>query len=279
MDRKGTEMANAPAQTGYASVNGLEMYYEIHGSGEPLVLLPGAFMTIDGFGSLLPTLAESRQVIAVELQGHGHTADIDRPLRFESMADDIAALIAHLGHAQVDLFGYSLGGGVALQTAIRHPDVIRKLVVALATFKRDGWYPETLAGMAAVNAEVARQWVGSPMHDAYVAVAPRPDDWPAVADKVGQLLRQDYDWSEGVAALAMPTLIVIGDADGIRPMHAVEMFALLGGGKAYVGVGGELPHSQLAILPGTTHFSILTRTDLPNSIITPFLDAPTSATR
>jgi pimeloyl-ACP methyl ester carboxylesterase len=272
-------MADTRAQTSYASVNGLEMYYEIHGSGEPLVLLPGAFMTIDAFGSLIPALAESRQIIAVELQGHGHTADIDRPLRFERMADDVAALIAYLGHAQVDLFGYSLGGGVALQTAIRHPDTIRKLVVASATFKHDGWYPETLAGMAAVNAELAKQWVESPMYEAYARVAPRPDDWPTVADKVGQLLRQDYDWSEGVAALATPTLIAIGDADGVRPMHAVEMFALLGGGKADVGIGGDLPHSQLAVLPGTTHFSILTRTDLLRSIIMPFLDAPTPAER
>ncbi|MGI8688129.1 MAG: alpha/beta fold hydrolase [Thermomicrobiales bacterium] len=260
-------------QDRYASVNGLNLYYEIHGAGKPLVLLPGAFQTIDALGALLPALAESRRVIAVELQGHGHTADIDRPLSHELMADDIAALITYLGLENADLFGYSRGGGVALQTAIRHPDVVRKLVVTSAPCKRDGWYPEVLAGMAAITAEVAGTWVGSPMHDAYVRVAPRPEDWPTVADKMGRMLRQEYDWSPGVAALEMPTLIVVGDADGVRPAHVVEMFQLLGGGKADVGMG-DPPASQLAVLPGTTHFTILARTDLLLPIITPFLDAP-----
>ena len=261
------------ASGSYASVNGLDLYYESHGTGKPLVLLHGAFQTIDALEPLLSVLAESRQVIAVELQGHGHTADIDRPLSYELMADDIAALITYLGLENADLFGYSRGGGVALQTAIRHPDVVRKLVVTSAPCKRDGWYPEVLAGMAAVTAELAGTWIGSPMHDAYVSVAPRPEDWPTVADKMGQLLRQEYDWSPGVAALTMPTLIVVGDADGVRPAHAVEMFQLLGGGTADVGMGAP-PASQLAVLPGTTHFTILAQTDLLLPIITPFLDAP-----
>jgi pimeloyl-ACP methyl ester carboxylesterase len=269
-------MANTPAQTGYVSVNGLEIYYEIHGAGRPLILLPGGFMTIDAFGSLLPALAETRQIIAVELQGHGHTADIDRPMSYELMADDIAALIGHLGHDHADLFGYSLGGGVALQTAVRHPGVVGRLVLASTAYARAGWYPEVLAGMASVNAEAARTWVGSPMHDAYVKVAPKPDDWPTVADKVGELLRQEYDWSAAVAALTAPTLIVVGDADSIRPAHVVEMFGLLGGGKADGAMGGR-PPSQLAVLPATTHFTIVTRIDLLIPIVTPFLDAPTPA--
>jgi pimeloyl-ACP methyl ester carboxylesterase len=265
---------NKDAKGSYASVNGLNMYYEIHGTGKPLVLLHGGLATIDVlFGQLLPSLAQTRQVIAVELQAHGHTADIERPLSFELMADDIAALIKHLGLEHTDIFGFSLGGGVALQTAIRHPEVVRKLVVASAPYKRDGWYPGVLAGMASMNAEAAEAMVGSPMHQAYVSVAPKPEDWSALVAKLGQLLRQDYDWSTAVASIKAPTLIVVGDADSVRSAHTVEMFGLLGGGNADGAMGG-LPHSQLAVLPGTTHFSILARTDLLLPIITPFLDAP-----
>jgi pimeloyl-ACP methyl ester carboxylesterase len=236
-------------------------------------MLHGGMGTVDMFAQLLPALAETRQVIAVELQAHGHTGDVDRPLSFEVMADDIAALIKQLQLNTADIFGYSLGGGVALQTAIRHPDVVRKLVVASAGFKRDGWYPEVLAGMSAMNAEIAKTWVGSPMHEAYASVAPRPEDWPTLVGKLGELLRKDYDWSAGVSGLKAPTLILVGDADGVRLPHAVEMFALLGGGLADVGFGPP-PKSQLAVLPGTTHFTILTRTDLLLPIIPPFLDAP-----
>ncbi len=265
---------NKDAPGSYASVNGLNMYYEIHGTGKPLVLLHGGLATIDVlFGQLLPPLAQTRQVIAVELQAHGHTADIERPLSFELMADDITALIKHLGLERADLFGFSLGGGVALQTAIRHPEVVRKLVVVSAPCKRDGWYPEVLAGMASMNAEAAEAMMGSPMHQAYVSVAPKPEDWSALVAKSGQLLRQDYDWSTAVASITAPTLIVVGDADSVRPAHAVELFGLLGGGKVDGAMGG-LPHSQLAMLPGTTHFSILARTDLLLPIITPFLEAP-----
>jgi len=254
----------------YALVNGLTMYYEIHGSGKPLVLLHGGLATIEMlFGQLLPPLAKSRQVIAVELQAHGHTADIDRPLRYELMADDIVALISHLGLEQADLFGYSLGGGVALQTAIRHPEVVRKLVIASAPFKQNGWYPEVLAGMASMDAEAM---VGSPMHDAYVRAAPRPEDWPRFIAKFRQLLtREAYDWAQDVVAIKAPTLIVVGDADSVRLAHAVELFGLLGGGKRDGDALG-LPPSQLAVLAGTTHSSVLFRTALLLPTIVPFLD-------
>jgi pimeloyl-ACP methyl ester carboxylesterase len=267
-------MVTTTARTGYAPVNGLEMYYEIHGAGRPLVLVHGAFGTVGMFASLLPALAETRQVIAVELQGHGHTADIDRRFSFEQFADDVAALITHLGHDHADVLGYSLGGGVALQTAIRYPDVVDKLVVASAPCTSDGWYPADRAGMAAINADAARTWVGSPMHEAYARVAPHPDDWPNLANKTGDLVRQEYDWTAGVAAITAPTLIAIGDADGVRPAHAVEIFGLLGGGETG-GTMGNLPKSQLAILPATTHFTILDRTDLLLPIISSFLDALT----
>ncbi len=270
------EAGDGPSPTrtrsGYAAVNGLRMYYEIHGTGRPLVLLHGGLGTIDTmFGQLLPLLARDRQVVAVELQGHGHTAGIGRAMSFEAMADDVAALVGQLGFEKADIFGYSLGGGVALQTAIRHPEAVRRLVLVSSTFKRDGWYPEVLAGMASMNAEAARAMEGSPMHEAYVRAAPRPRDWSALVTRLGQMLGKDYDWSRGVSALKTPTLIVIGDADSVRPAHAVELFGLLGGGKADGGMGG-LPNSQLAVLPGTTHFMILTRTDLLLPIVVPFLD-------
>jgi pimeloyl-ACP methyl ester carboxylesterase len=229
------------------------------------------------FAQLLPALAETRQVIGVELQAHGHTADIDRPLSFELMADDFAALIKHLGLDNADMLGYSLGGGVALQTAIRHPVMVRKLMVVSAACKRDGWYPEVLAGMASMNADAAAAMVGSPPHEAYVSVAPRPEDWPVLVSKTGDLLRQDYDWSAGVAAIKAPTLLAVGDADSVRIDHAVEMYGLLGGGPVILtpdGRMGDLPDSQLAVLPGTTHFSILYRADLLLPIATAFLDAP-----
>ncbi len=264
-------MANRPAQTGYARVNGLKLYYEVHGKGQPLVLIHGGLSTIDTFfGQLLPALAETRQVIAVELQAHGHTADVDRRLSYELMADDIAALIEHLGFGKADVFGFSLGGGVALQTAIRHPEAVRKLVVVSAPARRDGWYPEVLAGMASMNAEAM---VGSPMHAAYLNTAPNPNDWPVLVAKTRQLLGEDYDWAPAVEAIEVPVLIVVGDADSVRLAHAVELFGLLGGGKQDGDMGG-LPRSQLAVLPGTTHFTIMARTDLLLPIVVPFLDAP-----
>jgi pimeloyl-ACP methyl ester carboxylesterase len=267
------DMAQTAPQTGYAPVNGLQMYYEIHGSGHPLVLLHGGFGTIETeFGQMLPLLAETRQVIAVELQAHGHTADIDRPLRFEQMADDVATLIEHLGLPHADLFGFSLGGGVALQTTIRHSELVRKLVVASTPYRRDGWYPEVLAGMGAMNAAgAAEAMLGSPMHEAYVSRAPNPDAWPTLVAKLGQLLGEDYDWAADVAAIEAPTLVIVGDADSVRPAHAVELFELLGGGVP--GDFAGVPHARLAVLPGTTHFGVLASSDQLLSLLTAFLDA------
>ena len=258
---------------GYASMNGLEMYYEIHGTGRPLILLHGGVGAIEMFGEALGLFAEGRQVIAVDLQAHGRTADIARPLSFESMADDIAALIEHLGFEKADVMGYSLGGGVALQTAIRHPEVVHKLVVVSTPFKRDGWYPEVLAGMGQMGAEAAELMKQSPMYQLYASVAPKPEDWPVLLTKLGELLRQDYDWSDEVAKIKTPTMIVVGEADGVRTAHAVEFFELLGGGKADAGWDGSgMPNARLAILPATTHYNILSSPALV-STVTAFLDA------
>lgn len=268
---------HSDSQKGYAFVNGLNLYYEIHGSGEPLILLPGSFWTVEAMGEIVPQLAATRRVIGVELQGHGHTADIDRSLSYDAMADDIAALIGHLGLERADVFGFSLGGGVALQTAIRHPEVVRKLALASTAFKRNGWYPEALAGMAAISVET---FAGTPIHETYLQTSSRPEAWPDFIAKMRQLLGKDYDWTEGVAALKAPTLILVGDADGLRLAHTVEFFGLLGGGKADGDLVG-MPSSQLAVLPATTHVGwappyhgIMTRTHLLLPIITEFLDAP-----
>lgn len=256
----------------YASVNGLELYYEVHGTGEPLVLLHGGLGGVVDFAQVIPALAETRQVIAVELQGHGHTADIDRPLSFEAMADDIAALIESLGLEQADVLGYSLGGGVALQTAIRHPEAVRKLVVISAPFRQADIYPEFLTGMTSMSAEAAQAMLNTPMYQFYASVAPKLEDWPTFIGKVGAMLAQPYDWSADVAKITAPTLVVVGDSDLLNPSHAVELFELLGGGVPGDFVG--MPSAQLAVLPGTSHFSIMTRADLLMPVLTPFLDAP-----
>jgi pimeloyl-ACP methyl ester carboxylesterase len=273
-NKSDTDTKKTKVKCGYAPVNGLRLYYETHGTGQPLVLVHGGLGTVDMFAQLVPALARTRQVIAVELQAHGHTPDVDRPLSFESMADDVAALIQHQGFDHADLLGYSLGGGVALQTAVRHPDRVRKLVVVSAPHKSQGWYPEVLAGQRSINAEAARTWVGSPMHQAYASVAPRPEDWEKLVVKTSDLLRHDYDWSPAVSALKMPILIVLGDADAIRPARAAEFFELLGGGLRDAGWDGSgMSTSRLAVLPATTHYNICSSPLLP-AAVTSFLDAP-----
>jgi pimeloyl-ACP methyl ester carboxylesterase len=263
-------MTDTAARTGYASVNGIEMYYEIHGAGPPLVLLHGAFMTIDGFGDLLPGLAQTRQVIAIEQQAHGHTGDIDRPLTYEQMADDTAALLRQIGVANADVYGYSMGGGIALQLALRHSELVRKLVLASISYTSEGMYPEVLATIATLTPDV---FIGTPFHDAYVRVAPNPDDFPNLVAKIKQLDATDYAWPAAeIAALTAPTLVIVGDSDGIKPEHAVDLFRLRGGG-VFGDIAG-LPPAQLAVFPGTTHIGVMVRTDLLLAVVPPFLDAP-----
>jgi uncharacterized protein YndB with AHSA1/START domain/pimeloyl-ACP methyl ester carboxylesterase len=265
--------ANMVVKSGYAPVNGLRLYYEIHGTGEPLVLLHGGVGAVEMFIPILSTLAANRQIIGVDLQAHGRTADIDRPLSYQLMGDDIAALIKYLGFENVDIMGYSLGGGVALQTTIRHPEIVRKLIVVSAAFKRDGWFPEIQAGMAQ-GSEAAEPMKHTPMYQLYSSIAPRPEDWPVLFTKLGDLLRQDYDWSKDVTKIKSPTLIAIGDSDSIRPSHAVDFFELLGGGQRDGGWDGSgKSRSQLAIIPGTTHYEIFMSAKLA-TIVTSFLGAP-----
>jgi pimeloyl-ACP methyl ester carboxylesterase len=259
------------SETGYAPVNGLQLYYEIQGQGEPLVLLHGAFGSIDLWGPILETLAEERQVVAVELQGHGHTADINRPLSYEQFADDVAGLMDHLVIGQADVVGYSMGGITGLRLAIQHPDRVRKLVTISASFRSDGIYPEILESTQSLTPEM---FAGSPLAEAYLRHAPNPNAWPALIEKVKALEATEFASSEEeMLSITAPTLTVIGDADAVRPEHAVEMFRLLGG-----GVPGDLTGltaSQLAIIPGCNHVGmVVERTNTWLPMVGAFLDAP-----
>jgi len=264
-------MTTTEAQTGYAPVNGLEMYYEVHGTGRPLVLLHGNLSAINvDFGRILPSFAKSRQVVAVEQQAHGHTADIDRPLSIRLWAEDTVALLRHLGIEQADLFGYSSGSAVAMQIAIEHPELVGKLVLASASYRLDGLHPGLLDGIQQLQPE---HLAGTPFQEEYARIAPNPDDWPTLISKIKQMDADLPEWSpEDIQAIKAPTLLIIGDSDIVRPEHAVEMFRLLGGGV--VGDIAGLPRSRLAVLPGTTHITLVHRGDWLSSMVGEFLDAP-----
>jgi pimeloyl-ACP methyl ester carboxylesterase len=243
----------------YADVNGINLYYETHGTGRPLILLHGGLMSGETFGPVLPLLAARHQVVAVDLQGHGRTADIDRPIDIRLMADDIAALIDHLRLDKPDLVGYSLGGGVALHTAAKYPGKVRRLVAASANIRPDAIYPEMRAQQTQVNAAAAPFMKDTPMYQLYQRVAPRPEDFPRLLDKIGQSMAQDFDYSQEVRGLKVPTLIVAADADMAPPSHYVEIFKLLDGGLrdgGWMGEGRPKGGHALAILPGLTHYNI-----------------------
>jgi pimeloyl-ACP methyl ester carboxylesterase len=243
----------------YAEVNGINLYYETHGSGRPMILLHGGLGSGEMFGPVLPLLAERHQVVAVDLQGHGRTADIDRPLDVRLMAGDIAALIDHLGLATPDVVGYSLGGGVAFQTAARYPVKVRRLVMVSANIRSDAIYPEMRAQQGQVNAAAVEFLKDTPMYQMYQRVAPRPEDFPRLLTKIGDAISKDYDFSDDVRGLKMPTLVVAADADMAPPSHYAEVFKLLDGGLrdgGWMGEGRPKGGHALAILPGLTHYNI-----------------------
>ncbi len=258
----------------YAPVNGLNLYYEIHGSGALLILLHGGLGSTEMMASVSSALSRTHQVVAVDLQAHGRTADINRPITREGMADDIAALMKFLHIEKADVIGYSLGAGTALQLTIRHPALVRKLIVVSTVFKRSGWYPEILAAMDQMGPATAEAMKPSPLYQTYARIAPRPADWPVLVTKVAELLRKDYDWSKDVASITTPTMLVFGDADAIRPQHIVEFFALLGGGLKDAGWDGSgISKARLAILPGVTHYNMADSPALVPAVL-PFLDEP-----
>ena len=255
-----------------ARVNGIELGYQEFGKGKPLILLHGGFGSLEMFGPNIDLLAKGRKVIGVDLQSHGRSPAADREMTFEAMADDIAALIRHLGLERAAIMGFSLGGGVALRTAIQHPEVVERLVLLSTVFKRDGWHPEMRAGMDAMGPESAAFLMQTPMYEVYKQVAPRVEDWPVLVKQLSDALKIEYDWSSEIPRLSMPVMVVVGDADGIPPSHTVEFFGLLGGGKrdANWDKSGMTQH-RLAILPGATHYDINVLPALSAAVI-PFLD-------
>jgi pimeloyl-ACP methyl ester carboxylesterase len=249
-------------------------YHEEHGSGEPLVMLHGGIGASETLAPVVPALAAERRVITVDLQGHGRTPDVDRPFRPETMADDVAALMESLGLASVDVMGYSLGGGVALRMAIQHPALVRRLVLVSIACRRDGSFPEVLATMDQMGPELAEVMVGSPPHQLYTRIAPRPEDWPVLIAKTAEMLKVDFDWTDEVAALRARTMLVYADADSVRPDHVAEFFGLLGGGLRDAGWDGSArPAAQLAVLPGRTHYDVL-ESPLLAPAIAGFLSSP-----
>ncbi len=240
-----------------ARLNGIELAYEVQGQGSPLVLLHGGFGSVEMFGDNVAALAERRQVIGVDLQSHGRTPAADRPMRFETMADDVAALIRHLGHEQADVMGFSLGGGVALRVGIQHPTSVRRLVLVATPFKRAGWHQEQIEAFDSMGPSFAEPMMQTPMYEAYRAIAPHVEDWPVLVSQLTDLLHLDYDWSAEVRSLRMPVLLIVGDADGLPPSHAADFFGLLGGGLRDAGWDrtGMTSHA-LAVLPRVTHYDI-----------------------
>jgi len=272
-----TEATTETKTTGqYADVNGIRLYYEIHGAGRPLILLHGGLGSGEMFGPLLPALAAGHQVVVVDLQGHGRTADIDRPISVKLMGDDIAALITHLGLDKPDLFGYSLGGGVAFFTAVNHPELVGRLIMVSTNIRRNAIYPEMLAQQLQVGAAAAEFLKETPMYQNYERVAPRPEDFPRLLDKMGQAMAEDFDCSDEVRGLKVPTLFACADADMFPPSHAVEVFELLDGGQrdgGWQGEGRPAGGHALAIVPGMTHYNMVMSPVLAAAALS-FLDAP-----
>jgi pimeloyl-ACP methyl ester carboxylesterase len=258
-----------PAESGYAAVNGLKLYYEVYGKGKPIVLLHGSFMSIPmNWAHAIPLLASSRQVIVAEMQGHGRTRDVPRELSYEAMADDVSGLLGHLKVESADVLGYSMGGGIAFQLAIRHPERVRRLVVLSGAYAHDGWWPDVEASFATMNAEAFK---GTPFEEEYRRFGNDPAQFSAFIKKVIGADLKTYDWSKEAHAIQAPIFIVIGDVDGIRYEHALDLFRAKGGGK--MGDLHGLPKSRLAILPGTTHIGMMHRWSWLTPMINDFLDS------
>ena len=266
-----------PVSSGYIPANGVNYYYEIYGRGAPLLLLHGGLGSIGMFSPILPQLAKGRQVVAVDLQGHGRTALGDRPINLIDIGNDLATVVKKLGYDTLDVMGYSFGGGAALRFAVQHPELVRRLVIVSAPFAQNGFYPEMLSQQAAVGAQMADAMKETPMYKSYVAVAPRPQDFPRLLDRMGELMRAPYDWSEDVKRLKGPVMLVFGDADMIRPEHIVQFYQLLGGGLKDAGWQREhMSQNRLAILPNVTHYEMFLSPALVPTVL-PFLNGEQKA--
>lgn len=265
-----SSILQAQPDSGYVEANGINYYYEIHGEGDPLLLLHGGLGSIDMLQPLLPAFTENRQVIGIDMHGHGRTELGDREISYIDMGNDMAAILKELGYGEVDVMGYSMGGGVALRVAIQHPEIVRRLVAVSAGFAHpEGTYPEIIQQQKQVGAEMAEAMKETPMYQSYKAVAPHPEDFPRLLDRMGELMENSFNWSKEVKELDMPVMLVYGDSDMLRPEHIVEFYQLLGGGLKDAGWQREhMSQNRLAILPNLTHYDIflapeLTRTALP----------------
>ena len=257
------------AESGYANVNGLKMYYEVYGKGKPIVLLHGSYMNIPlNWSHMIPMLAGDRKVIVAEMQGHGRTRDISREFSYEGMADDVSGLLKHLKIDSADILGYSMGGGIAFQVAVRHPEQVRRLVVLSGTYSHDGWWPDVEAMYPTINADMFK---GSPIEKQYDSLGNDPAHFPEFVKKVISIDLKPYDWSKDVKNIKVPIFMAIGDADGVRYEHALELFRAKGGGK--MGDIHGLPKSRLAVIPGTTHIGMMQRTEWLVPMITDFLNS------
>lgn len=267
----------APDKSGRLAVNGINYYYEVRGKGEPLLLLHGGLGSGDMFAPLLPTLTKQRQVVLVDLQGHGRTELGTRKFSLEAMGDDMNGLLQKLGYQQVDVLGYSMGGGVGFRLAVQHPQMVRRLALVSAGYASDGFYPEIRQQQGGVNAEAFQYMKDTPMYKGYVAVAPKPEDFPRLLDTIGDFMKQGYDYAGDVAKLKMPVMLVFGDSDMYLPEHVIKFYQLLGGGLKDAGWMREhLSQNRLAILPNHTHYDIFLAPELVSTTL-PFLNGETKA--
>jgi pimeloyl-ACP methyl ester carboxylesterase len=267
-----------PTSTGYAdAAEGLRVYYEVYGQGEPIVALHGGLMDIKSMAQVIGPLSAKRQVIGIDLEGHGRTALRQTPMSHERNGDDVAAVLRHLKIAKADVAGYSHGGDAAIRMAIQHGEMVRNLIVISTAAERDGWYPEVLKGMEGVSSAAAEQMKRSPIFTSYAAVAPRPEQFPLLLDRMGELMKKDYDWRAEITALQMPTLLLFADHDAVSMRHIAEFFALFGGGVRDAGWQGkpQFSRARLAIVPGYTHYNFGQGPDVA-LVIERFLTQPTS---
>jgi pimeloyl-ACP methyl ester carboxylesterase len=264
-------VANAQATGQRVDVNGMKMYYEVSGSGDPLVVLHGAYMNIPSMGAIIPMLAKTHKVYAVEMQGHGRTTDLERPITYQNLADDVAAFMNAVGLPSADVFGYSMGAIVGLQLAIRHPAKVNKLAAASVAYDLTGWQPVFTAFIPQMTVEMI---VAMPFAQEYRKLAPNPDGFPGLARKLIALEKEPMAWEADVKALKVPVLIITGDADVATLEHSVAMFRLLGGG-GMGDMGAPLPPSRLAVMPATSHTAVITQPDLLHAFIEPFLKGQT----
>ncbi|MDB5561993.1 MAG: alpha/beta hydrolase [Hyphomicrobiales bacterium] len=270
---QGSQMLPPSSKSGYAPVNGVEVYYAVYGTGKPLILLHGGLGAIEMLGPVLTELAKTHQVIGVDLQAHGRTLPFDRPMSFEAMAGDIAGLVKFLGCDKADIMGYSLGGGVALRTAIDHPEVVDRLVLVSTPYAFAGWHDYNQQGMKQMSSQLAEPMKQTPMYQMNVQVAPDPNNWPKLLDQLGGMIGKDYDWSAAIPSIKSPTLLVVGDYDAVRIQHATKFFELLGGGqKDGMWDGSGMMPNRFAVLPSTTHYGIFSDPKLADTVL-PFLDA------